>query len=92
MLANYGFSYCVYKHSQGQWIKRDAGATVSVYFQLGSHSSEAYSKLEKYILTEMSKKKNKTNSQENSIVLYQCLEIYQSKHYKKFLHSLDKYM
>lgn len=92
LLSNYGLTYCIYKYGQGEWLKKDAGASVGVYLQSGSHSSEAYSQLEKYVINRMYKEQNITDSLGNLVIIHKCLKISQSKSYQKFLRSLDKYM
>lgn len=89
-LKNYGMAYCLKKFGQNNWIKQDAGAAESAYFQSGKHHGKAYQEVRSYIDNEFPKMKI-TDSNGNELIFYRCLEFYNSKKYHRFIRKLDKY-
>lgn len=90
LLKNYGMSYCLSNFMNNDEIRNDAGAASNIYFQAGAHHGEAYQKVRYFI-----KKEFPTvvagDSENNPLIFYKCLEIFNSKKYQKFIRSLDKY-
>ncbi|UOO77110.1 type VI secretion system amidase immunity protein Tai4 [Neisseria sp. Dent CA1/247] len=90
LLQNWGFSHCLYHFGEGKWLKEDVGAASGVYFQAGGHQAPAYQAIKKFINNAMINSKE-TDSQNNKLIFYKCLKIYNSNEYKRMIKKMDKY-
>ncbi|QMT34140.1 type VI secretion system amidase immunity protein Tai4 [Conchiformibius steedae DSM 2580] len=89
-LKNYGISYCLATFSLNAEIKNDAGHAESFYFQSGKHHGDAYQAVSDFMKKEFPKM-TVTDSANNPLIFYKCLELYHSKKYNRFILQLDKY-
>ncbi len=91
-LQNYGFSYCMKIMAQENNISHlDYARAQGIYFENGNHNDpNIYEKIHSYIKENV--KKHNFKGFKNNNITYSCLELYDSKKYKLFIESFDKYI
>jgi hypothetical protein len=92
-LKKWGLAHCLSEYLAGPIVEKDAGGALEAYFQKGAHGDEkAYENVRNFLASSMKTSKNFRKSDNSRLVIVGCLNIYESKPYRRLIKQQDKYL